>query len=102
MTDLNSWISSYYLYGRFPGLKDFTNVPFVDKTIFLKTETILSLPDLYSKFSATDAKGIAAKGKVSLHALAALNIYFGGERTISQTAFGEFMRNLTYHNIFKK
>ena len=91
MTDLNSWISFYYLYGRFPGSKDFTNVPFVNKPIFLKTETTLSLPDLYSKFSATDAKGL-----VSLHVLAALNIYFGGERTISQTAFGEFMRNLTY------
>ena len=78
LTDLNSWISFYYLYGRFPGLKDFTNVPFADKPIFLKTETTLSLPDLYSKFSAADAKGL-----VSLHVLAALNIYFGGERTIS-------------------
>ena len=47
--------------------------------------------NLYSKFSATDAKGL-----VSLHALAALNIYFGGDRTISQTAYSEFMNNLTY------
>ena len=43
---------------------------------------------VYSKFSATDAK--------RLHALVTLNIYFGGTRAISQTAFGEFMRNLTY------
>ena len=86
-----SWISFYYLYGSFPGSNDCTNVPFVDKPIFLKTEATLLPPNLYSKCSATDAKGL-----VSLHALAALNIYFGGERTISQTAFGEFMRNLTY------
>ena len=37
-----------------------------------------------------------AKGLVSLHALAALNIYFGGNKVVSQTAFGEFMKNLTY------
>ena len=48
-------------------------------------------PDLYQKFAWTDAKGL-----VSLHALAALNIYFGGNKVVSQTAFGEFMKNLTY------
>ena len=91
LTNLNAWISFYYLYGRFPGSEKFVNVPFVNKPISLKTETNLSPENLYSKFSATDAKGL-----VSLHALAALNIYFGGNRTISQTAYGEFMNNLTY------
>ena len=56
-----------------------------------KTETILSLPDLYKKFAGTDVKGL-----VSLHALAALNIYFGGNQVVSQTTFGEFLKNLTY------
>ena len=36
------------------------------------------------------------KGLPSLHGLAALNIYFGGNKEISKTAFGEFMKNLTY------
>ena len=80
-----SWISFYYLYESFPESSNCTNVHFVDKSISLKTETTLLPPNLYSKCSATDAKGL-----VSLHALAALNIYFGGERTISQTAFDEF------------
>ena len=48
-------------------------------------------PDLYKKFSRTDAKGL-----VSLHALATLNIYFGGNQLVSQSAFGEFMKTLTY------
>ena len=91
LTNLNAWISFYYLYGRFPGSEEFVNIPFVNKPVFLKTETNLSPANLYSKFSATDAKGL-----VSLHALAALNIYFGGNRTISQTAYGEFVNNLTY------
>ena len=91
LTNLNAWISFYYLYGRLPGSEEFVNIPFVNKPAFLKTETNLLPANLYSKFSATDAKGL-----VSLHALAALNIYFGGNRTISQTAYGEFMNNLTY------
>ena len=91
LTNLDAWISFYYLYGRFPGSEEFVNVPFVSKPVFLKTETNLSPADLCSKFSATDAKGLA-----SLHALAALNIYFGGFKEISKTAYGEFMKNLTY------
>ena len=91
LTNLDAWISFYYLYGRFPGSEEFVNVPFVSKPVFLKTETNLSPADLYSKFSATDAKGLA-----SLHALAALNIYFGENKEISKTAYGEFMKNLAY------
>ena len=91
LTNLNVWISFYYLYGRFPCSEEFVNIPIVNKPVFLKTETNLLLANLYSTFSATDAKGL-----VSLHALAVLNIYFGGNQTISQTAYGEFMNNLTY------
>ena len=57
---------------------------------FVKTKTNLSPADLYSKFSAT-----TAKGSVSLHALCVLNIYFGRSKTVSQFAYGEFMKNLT-------
>ena len=47
--------------------------------------------DLYKKFTGTDAKAI-----VSIHALAALNIHFGGNRYISQGVLGEYLNNLTY------
>ena len=33
---------------------------------------------------------------MSLHALCALNIYFGGSKTVSQFEYGEFIKNLTY------
>ena len=58
LTNLDAWISFYYLYGRFPGSEEFVNVPFVSKPVFSKTENNLSPVDLYSKFSATDAKGV--------------------------------------------
>ena len=84
LTNLNDWISYYYLYGKFPGSDEFVNVPYHKKPYFLKTETQLSPSNLYGKFSATTAKGL-----VSLHALCALNIYFGGNKDISKLAYGE-------------
>ena len=91
LTDLDSWIAFYYQYGRFPGSEKLNSVPQVDKPTFLRTETLFSPPDLYKKFAGTDAKGL-----VSLHALAALNIYFGESRVTSETSFGELLKNLTY------
>ena len=41
----------------------------------------ISVVDLYKKFAWTDAKAF-----VSIHALAALNIHFGGNKYISQGA----------------
>ena len=91
LTNLNDWISYYYLYGKFPGLDEFINVPYHKKTYFLKTETQLLPSNPYSKFSATTAKGL-----VSLHALCVLNIYLGSNKDISKLAYGELLKNLTY------
>ena len=51
----------------------------------------ISPVNLYKKFAGTDAKTL-----VSIHALAALNIHFGGNKYISQAAIGEYLQNLTY------
>ena len=90
MKQLDSWIGFYYHFGRFPGLPNWTNVPHVNMPIFLKTQMPLSSLHLYKKFVGTDAKGL-----VSNHGLAALNIYLGGNPQASQTAFSEFLKNLT-------
>ena len=79
------------MFGRFPGADKFTNIPNVNKPIFLQTEMPLSPFNLYKKFPATDAKGL-----VSLHGLAALNIYFSGNSDISKIALGEYFKSLTY------
>ena len=57
---------------------------------YLKTTMPLSPMKLHTSFRGTDAKGIA-----SLHALAALNIYFGGSQDVSKIALGEYLKNLT-------
>ena len=51
----------------------------------------ISPVDLYKKFAGKDAKAL-----VSVHALAALNIHFGGNKYTSQAALGEYLNNLTY------
>ena len=91
LTNLDSWIEFYYHFGRFPGSDHFTNVPHAEMPYYLKTTMPLSPMKLHTSFRGTDAKGIA-----SLHALAALNIYFGGSQDVSKLALGKYLKNLTY------
>ena len=57
----------------------------------------ISSVDLYKKFAGTDAKA-----RVSIHALAALNINFGGNKYTSQAALWEYLKNLTYQALSKE
>ena len=49
----------------------------------------ISPVELYKKFAGTDAKAL-----VSIHALADLNIHFGGNKYIFQGVLGEYLKNL--------
>ena len=57
----------------------------------------ISPVDWYKKFAGTNAKAL-----VLIHALAALNIHFGGYKYISQAALGEYLKHLTYQVLSKK
>ena len=57
----------------------------------------ISPVDLYKKFAGTDAKAL-----VSIHALAALNIYFGGNKYSSLAALGKYLQNLTYQALSRE
>ena len=58
---------------------------------FYSTQLNLFSVNLFKKIAGTDAKAL-----VSIHALAALNIHFGGNKYISQSALSEHLKNLTY------
>ena len=90
-SQLDSRISFYFKFGRFPVSQKLVSIPKVDLPYFLKTDMPISPVDLNKKFAGTDVKAL-----VSIHALAALNINFGGHKYISQTAIGEYLQNLTY------
>ena len=72
-------------------------LPQADIPNFVKTETPLSLIDLYQKFKATDAKVLT-----SVQAIAALNMHLGGDRDISKKALTEFLRNLRFEALSKE
>ena len=78
-------------FDRFPGSQKLVSISKVYLPYFLKTDMLISPVDLHKKFVRTDAKAFA-----SIHALAALNMHFGGNKYISQTAIGEYLQNLTY------
>ena len=93
-TDLDCWIAFYFKHGRFPGSQKLILIPQVKLLFFLRTDMPISPVDLYKKFAGTDAKAL-----VSIHALAALNIHFGGNKYISERVLDEYLKNLTYPDL---
>ena len=77
--------------GRFPGNSDFILVPAGVKPKFVKTFDQISPVELNEKFQNGPSYGIAA-----VHFLAGLNIYFGGEKKLSQDVMSELLYNLSY------
>ena len=91
-SQLDTWIAlNYFKFGRFLGSQKLVSIPKVNLPYFLKTDMPISSVDLHKTFAGTDAKALA-----SIHALVALNIHFGRNKYISQTAIGEYLQNLTY------
>ena len=78
-------------HGRFPGSQDLIVVPRPEIPYFIKTDKIISTNQLFEKFSSSDARGL-----VSIQALAALNIYLGGNTEVSKHALTEFLHNMSY------
>ena len=82
----------YFKTGRFPGnYTDLILVPKGENPSFVKTFDEISPIELNDKFSNTSCYGIAA-----VHFLAALNIFFGGERDLSKNVMTELLHNLSY------
>ena len=72
-------------------------VPQTQIPSFVKTETPLSPVDLYQNFKVTDARAL-----VSIQALAALNLHFGGDKTISKNALSDFLHNMSFQALSKE
>ena len=90
---LDRWCEFYFHKGRFPGSQELIIVPQAQIPPFVKTQTL----DLYQNFKATDARAL-----VSIQALAALNINFGGDKTISKRVFSKFLHNLSFEALSKE
>ena len=84
--------SFFFKTGRFPGnYTDLILVPTGKNPTFVKSFDQISPLELNDKFQNTPSYGIAA-----VHFLAALNIFFGGEKSLSQDVMTELLHNLSY------
>ena len=84
--------SFYFKTGRFPGnYTDLILVPTGKNPPFVKSFDQISPLELNDKFQNTASYGIAA-----VHFLAALNIFFDGEKNLSQDVMTELLHNLSY------
>ena len=80
----------FFKTGRFPGSENLAIVPMGVMPSFIKTNGVISPFDLFEKFNSTNAHGL-----VLTQFLAALNIFIGGDKTISKNAMSEFFHNLS-------
>ena len=86
----------FFKTGRFPDTNDLAIVPFGVMPSFVKTKDIISPFDLYK-----NVQDRAAYGLVSTQFLAALNINFGSDKTVSRNAMTEFFHNLSLQALNK-
>ena len=83
------FVEFFFTFGRFPGTIDHLPIVLTEETSsFVKESDIMSPSLLYQNFSCGDTRGL-----VSVHFLAALNIYFGGNRAWSKDVMSEFFHN---------
>ena len=94
---LDSWVAFYYKFGRFPGSQNLVILPEIYIPQAIKSSTQLSPIDLYKKFNAGQTKGL-----VSIQALAALLVHFGGDRIIAKNAMSEWQYNLLFQTLSKE
>ena len=74
---IETFCNFFQQHERFPGSQDLFVVPKPEMPYFIKTNKVISTNQLYENFSNTDARGL-----VSIEALIALNMYYGGTTKI--------------------
>ena len=80
----------YFKTGRFPGSHNLLNVPPGVNPPFIKKHDTLSPFEIHEKFNGSDAYGL-----ISVQFLAALNVFFGGDKLDSQNVMSEYLNNLS-------
>ena len=81
----------YFKTGRFPGNHfNLMIVPPGIKPSFVKTRDQISPSEINEKFQSGASYGLAA-----VQFIAALNVYFGGEKQLSQNVMSEFFHNMS-------
>ena len=80
----------YFKTGRFPGSYNLLNVPPGINPPFIQKHDRISPFEIHAKFNGSDAYGL-----ISVQFLAALNVFFGGDKLNSQNVMSEYLNNLS-------
>ena len=80
----------FFKTGRFPGSENLAIILSSIIPAFIKTKDVISPSGLYETFKDSNAYGL-----VSTQFLAALNIYFNGDKLLSKNVMTEFLHNLS-------
>ena len=80
----------YFKTGRFPGVHQLLSVPPGVNPTFIEKHDRLSPFDINDKFQNTSLYGLA-----SVQFLSALNVFFGGDKNLSQNVMSEYLHNLS-------
>ena len=80
----------YFKTGRFPGSYNLLNVPPGINPPFIKKHDTLSPFEIHEKFNGSESYGL-----ISVQFLAALNVFFGGDKLDSQNVMSEYLNNLS-------
>ena len=80
----------FFKTGRFPGSDNLAIILSGIIPAFAKTKDVISPSDLYETFKDSNAYGL-----VLAQFLAALNIYFNGDKLLSKIVMTEFLHNLS-------
>ena len=92
---LDTWISFYYRFGRFPGEQELTILPQSEKPKTINPlSTEFSPLELYKEFGKRSSKNI-----VSFQAIVALYLRHGGSALTAKRAMEEWKNNLTFQTL---
>ena len=92
---LDTWISFYFRFGRFPGEQELTILPQSEKPKTINPlSTEFSPLELYKEFGKKSSKNI-----VSFQAIVALYLHHGGSALTAKRAMEEWKNNLTFQTL---
>ena len=80
----------YFKTGRFPGYVEYINVPPGVNPHFIEKHDQISPTEINEKF-----KNSSCYGLVSVQFIAALHVFFGGDKELSRNAMSKFLHNLS-------
>ena len=84
----------FFAFGRFPAINDLVIIPTGEVPSFFNSSNFISPSEQYKKVNSGGKRGL-----VCVQFLDVVNIYLGGDKTISKEAMNKFFNNLSMRDV---